>query len=144
MRAPCDYLGMQRPPTTTNDANDASMVARYDVALARDIERRERDALVAQRERDARRADYDASMNAMPITMALRTMRAMARAANTTTPNAFPRRRPPIHTPTRGPLGDAKRGPVPNAWETCAPHMRTHLAADKTCHHPLVVCHHKW
>ena len=121
---------MQRDTTTHHDATLAS----YDERLAHDIAQRERDANVAQRERDARRDAYDNALASTPITLALRE-RYLARSdyAN----RAFVPPPPRVYKPTRMPRG-------PNAWERNDVHVHTHKPSDKSCHHPLVKCAHKW
>jgi len=154
----CDYLGVIEPPTTTTHDTcshvvDAS-IARYDARLAHDVAQRDCDAQRARIARDARRDAYVDALASAPITLALRERAFVPRA----TPNAFAPRPPRVRRapsdanacdmharvgctrcaqPTRG-------APPRNAWETNAPHARTHMAPDPTCHHPLVKCTHKW
>lgn len=119
--------------TTTHDASLATL-ATYDALLARDVARRDATHDATQRERDARRAAYDASLDHAPITRILRDMR---RPTSRTSQSGWAPRPPRAHKDTLMPTG-------PNAWEAKGPHMAAHKATDKACHHPLVVCHHKW
>lgn len=143
----CDYLAMQRdtPPTNAprHDVVGVAQIARYDVRLAHDVAQRERDALDAQRQRDARRDAYNASLDASPITMRLRELR-YANARSDLANRAFVERNVRVGPLPPAPPRVVARDVTPNDWEAMGPHVHTHKKADPSCHHPLVKCSHKW
>lgn len=152
----CDYLGMPNPPTppTTPHANVASGVdvGAYDARLAHEIAQRDLAYATRQRERDARERAYLDALSWAPVTTALRERRNVPLASQ----RAFMPTPPRPHRdwadapcPTHGPgckrcARPARGAPMPSAWEANAPHARTHMAPDPSCHHPLVKCSHKW
>lgn len=131
--------------------HDATM--RYDARLALDIARRDAQHDASQRERDARRVAYDVAMRDTPIGAALRTMRV---PTSPTSGRVFAPKAPrPLRAPNMGTCDEHGKpwvgrfkcqrcDPTRNAWESRAPSLASHKAADPACHHPLVRCSHKW
>src|SRR6266568_5264604 len=127
-------------------------LANYDARLAHDIDARDALANASQRERDARRADYDVAQSSQPITLALRALRVPPSPQSN---NAW-RHTPRVHVdwslgtcnahgkPWVGRYACRVCDPTKNAWERRDPNLGGAKPPDHACHHPLVRCNHKW